>query len=162
MALPLNISRLYYEGSVGVTLVAVPCRVCTVRLISIVRSSFWPISGTGILPGTLATTNHAFVRSGWYTSNHFVVPAIASHCVIVSSVTLTVMLHSPDYVIARLFILASASLQCSPAYLFTTSSADVLTDVGDSWEDYILTYLNVRFTSYALRMNVFLSTSFSL
>lgn len=65
-------------------------------------------------------------------------------------------------VIARLFILTSAPLQCSPAYLFTTSSADVLTDVGDSWEDYILTYLNVRFASYALRMNVFLSTSFSL
>lgn len=39
---------------------------------------------------------------------------------------------------ARFFVLASAPLRCSPAYLFTISSAEIPFGVGASWENYIL------------------------
>ena len=65
-------------------------------------------------------------------------------------------------VIVRLFILTSMALHHSPEYLFTTSSADVSSDSGDSWKDYILMYLNIRFTPYSLRLTMLLNIAFTL
>lgn len=53
-------------------------------------------------------------------------------------------------------------LHCSSAYLFATGSAPVSSDSEDSWPDYILLYLNNRFTDYALRLTMILITAFAL
>lgn len=53
-------------------------------------------------------------------------------------------------------------LHCSSAYLFATGSAPVSSDNEDSWSDYILLYLNNRFTDYALRLTAILLTAFAL
>ena len=65
-------------------------------------------------------------------------------------------------VIDRLFILPSAALHDSPAYLFATGSAPVLSDSGASWADYILSHLSNRFTAYALRLTMLLLIAFGL
>ena len=65
------------------------------------------------------------------------------------------------FVIDRLFILSSAALHHSPAYLFATDSASVRLDSEDSWTDYILLYLNNRFTAYALPLTGALIPAFA-
>lgn len=44
------------------------------------------------------------------------------------------------------------TIKHSLAYLFITGFAPMPSDDGNSWPDYILPYLNDRFTSYALRL----------
>lgn len=65
-------------------------------------------------------------------------------------------------VIDRLFILPSAAIHRSPAHLFATNSALVPSDNGASWADYIPRYLKHGFTTYALRLNKLLHSSFGL
>jgi hypothetical protein len=65
-------------------------------------------------------------------------------------------------VIDRLFILPSMPLQHSPAYLFTTNSALVPSDGGDSWADYIPRHPSHGFTTYALRLTLTLRNVFAL
>ena len=68
--------------------------------------------------------------------------------------------HISRIVIAQLFIRASTAVHCSPAYLFTTSSALVPSDSAASWKDYSLLHHNNRFTFYALPLTMFLCIAF--
>lgn len=66
------------------------------------------------------------------------------------------------YVTARFFIRASMAVHHGPAYLFTTDSASVLSDGGDSWPDYIPWHPSHGFTGYALRLTRILRPAFGL
>lgn len=66
------------------------------------------------------------------------------------------------YVTARLFIRASMAVHHGPAYLFTTGSAPVPSDGGDSWPDYIPWHPSHGFTGYALRLTRTLRPAFGL
>ena len=64
-----------------------------------------------------------------------------------------------NFVIIKLFILISKSLQLSSAYVFTTCHLQVSHGGGDSWIDYILIYFKTRFTIYALPLTNLLKYS---
>lgn len=120
--------ELQFHGVSATVFVAYPLRLTEI---------LHPVFGLGLPLQTASPLNSLLIirglLDGFTTDDKYVAMHLLRHICTIYRIPIYV---SYENVIIRLFIRISAAIHHSPAYLFATGSAPVLSSVGASWMYY--------------------------